>query len=580
MITVKFVSAHFPWPWHRQTPLGDGVFEEVRFLFDPAAEDYDYTVIFEALPQGFSERVVSERTIFVAAEPPNVKRYRADFLAQFGTVLTADRQTTHPGAYFTQLGLPWHIGMPVGQPDRYGEAMSFTDLAALKPQKTKLASVICSNKVMTPEHRRRLDFVRTLQETFGDRIDVFGRGFNEITDKAEALLPYRYHIVLENSTIPDYWTEKIADAFLAGCFPIYWGCSNLDAYFSHDSFAVVDIERPEDALEIIGAVIGSQEDLQAKAALEESRDQVLRRHNLFALLELHVLRLAEQPDQSPPIGLRPETCSPPGGAEVRQLSWLERIHLFLQPSPRLTGAARLAHRAWRRLEPGGLDGLENRINRLRDSTRRFGRSFAELRRNMDPTYRAHRRWLRDRGNERLRYDYDLSATSVVVDVGGYRGDWSAVLARKFGPIIHVFEPVPAFAAGVADRFAGSAHVTVHPCGLSDKDEQVRFSLADEASGFYSEGGDCVEVSLRDADDVLADLDRVDLMKLNIEGGEYAVLGRLIETGKIADVRYLQVQFHLFSPKSRRLYRRIARSLSRTHRLMWRYPFVWESWERK
>jgi hypothetical protein len=72
----------------------------------------------------------------------------------------------------------------------------------------------------------------------------------------------------------------------------------------------------------------------------------------------------------------------------------------------------------------------------------------------------------------------------------------------------------------------------------------------------------------------------DLVKLNIEGGEYALLERLIATEHIKRIRDLQVQFHLNVPNARRRYRSIARALRKTHRLAWRYPFVWESWTRR
>ena len=36
---------------------------------------------------------------------------------------------------------------------------------------------------------------------------VYGYGFNEIADKRDALVPYKYHLAIENG-VPHYWTEK------------------------------------------------------------------------------------------------------------------------------------------------------------------------------------------------------------------------------------------------------------------------------------------------------------------------------------------------------------------------------------
>ena len=34
-------------------------------------------------------------------------------------------------------------------------------------------------------------------------------------------------------------------------------------------------------------------------------------------------------------------------------------------------------------------------------------------------------WVRDRGDQTLRLDYDLAAASIVFDLGGYEGQWAS-----------------------------------------------------------------------------------------------------------------------------------------------------------
>ena len=45
-------------------------------------------------------------------------------------------------------------------------------------------------------------------------------------------------------------------------------------------------------------------------------------------------------------------------------------------------------------------------------------------------------------------------------------------------------------------------------------------------------------------------------------------------------QYLHIQFHLNVPDAKKQYRKLAERLQHTHRLQWRYPFVWESWQRR
>ena len=69
-------------------------------------------------------------------------------------------------------------------------------------------------------------------------------------------------------------------------------------------------------------------------------------------------------------------------------------------------------------------------------------------------------------------------------------------------------------------------------------------------------------------------------KMNIEGGEYQLLDYIIETGTIKNIKNLQVQFHLVKGyDSEKCYKLIAKRLGQTHKITWRYPFVWESWKR-
>lgn len=40
---------------------------------------------------------------------------------------------------------------------------------------------------------------------------------------------------MENSLSQDYVTEKVYDAFVAGCVPIYWGAANIAHFIPHAS---------------------------------------------------------------------------------------------------------------------------------------------------------------------------------------------------------------------------------------------------------------------------------------------------------------------------------------------------------
>ena len=93
-------------------------------------------------------------------------------------------------------------------------------------KKEKFCGFVVSNKALT--HKRDM-FFEALSKY--KRVDSGGRWKNNIggnvDDKIEWLKSYKFNICFENGSHPGYLTEKLFDAFLAGCVPIYWGDTSL-----------------------------------------------------------------------------------------------------------------------------------------------------------------------------------------------------------------------------------------------------------------------------------------------------------------------------------------------------------------
>jgi hypothetical protein len=66
--------------------------------------------------------------------------------------------------------------------------------------------------------------------------------------KLEFLRPYKFNIAFENTSIPDYTTEKIVDAMRARVLPIYWGNPRIATEFNPKSFLNYFDFPGEDAL--------------------------------------------------------------------------------------------------------------------------------------------------------------------------------------------------------------------------------------------------------------------------------------------------------------------------------------------
>jgi FkbM family methyltransferase len=196
-----------------------------------------------------------------------------------------------------------------------------------------------------------------------------------------------------------------------------------------------------------------------------------------------------------------------------------------------------------------------------------------------------RRWQEAGNDERLRTNYALDPASVVLDLGGFHGDFAVRMNDKYGSICHVFEVVPELCELIRRRVHGNPKITVHDFGLARETREVALFLADEGSSIFADrvacGRSIVVRLVRAADWFAAHLGgaMVDLMKINTEGGEYDLLEHMLEENLVARVRNIQVQFHedVVAGAARRM-EAIQDRLSHTHRLTYQERFVWENWE--
>jgi FkbM family methyltransferase len=193
------------------------------------------------------------------------------------------------------------------------------------------------------------------------------------------------------------------------------------------------------------------------------------------------------------------------------------------------------------------------------------------------------RWYRLDGEHTHRLRYDLDEHSVVIDVGGYQGQWASDIFAMYRPSIHVFEPVREFAEGLRQRFRHNSRVRVHAVGLAGANGPGTMYLDDNGSSLYLDAGRGTEtVSLVKASEWLCgqSIRAIDLMKIHTEGAEYDLLEHLIEAGWMPRIRDVQVQFHDYAPRAHERLATIRERLGQTHDLTYQFPWVWENWRRR
>lgn len=196
---------------------------------------------------------------------------------------------------------------------------------------------------------------------------------------------------------------------------------------------------------------------------------------------------------------------------------------------------------------------------------------------------AVRKWFRDGGDKTLRLNYPtLKSSSIVLDVGGFKGEWADNIYKKYSPSIFVFEPVKQYYEIIQEKFSENEKVSSYPFGLSNANKNMDIALQEDGSSTIKIDSDNIEkAELIDVFEFFENegFEDVGLMKINIEGGEFDLLNRMIEKGLIEKCENLQIQFHDFFPEAQELREKIREKLSKTHKLTYDYYFVWENWER-
>jgi hypothetical protein len=277
------------------TETGDAVWGKTEFIINPSSGKFDAVIVIQStscLDRDYTLICPPTRTLLVLKEPPDILFLPEAYTKQFYCSLGQDKRVQSKLNIFSQSGHHWFAEVKIHD----------TEIAS-RP-KTKLISAIVSNKTDTPGHRRRLIFMQKLSQYFGDQLDWFGRGVQDLGPrKLNGLQDYKYHIVLENGCWNDYWTEKLADAFVGNCFPLYWGAPNIHQYFDGDALKQIDIDDVDASIRVIETAIHQDLYKRSQDKIAHERHKIFNQYHPYATyLEI----LHQLPESKPfPITIKP-----------------------------------------------------------------------------------------------------------------------------------------------------------------------------------------------------------------------------------------------------------------------------------
>jgi len=185
-----------------------------------------------------------------------------------------------------------------------------------------------------------------------------------------------------------------------------------------------------------------------------------------------------------------------------------------------------------------------------------------------------------------RFDFNLTPDSLVIDGGCYRGQWARAISEKYRCHIHSFEPCTKWYEEAGRVLKEYPKVTLLNAGLGASMRKVDFGVQNDSTGMFAkgmpqEGGTFEHETVQIIDGVayVRSLgQKVDLLKLNIEGSEFEFLEHVLAEDAASLFRTIIVQPHMNAPNYEFRWRRIQERLSHTHELVAAVLFVWEKWE--
>lgn len=183
--------------------------------------------------------------------------------------------------------------------------------------------------------------------------------------------------------------------------------------------------------------------------------------------------------------------------------------------------------------------------------------------------------------ENARYEYPLNKDSIMIDLGCHKGTFSKRISDEYGCNIFAFEPVEEFYREAMKLLEQMPNIKLFNVGIGSRTRRQTFGIKGDMTGAFSGSETIQKVKIVALDKVIKSLklENVDLLKINIEGGEFEVLEHAIAAGLTGIFANIQVQFHPVVRDYGRRYDAIRETLLKTHQLTYDAPWCWENYER-
>ena len=179
-------------------------------------------------------------------------------------------------------------------------AASYDDLKYRTPRKSmgNRISSICSSKYIDPGQKKRIDFLKFLEEVENAdvQIDIYNEDNNHQfrnyrgkaqpdVDKDKGIIPYKYYFMVENNFEKNFITEKIWEPLLTETLCFYDGCPNIAEHVDPRAFVQLDMNDFMKSYHIIKKAIREDWWTQRIDVIRKEKERVLKHYMFFPTVE-------------------------------------------------------------------------------------------------------------------------------------------------------------------------------------------------------------------------------------------------------------------------------------------------------
>ena len=85
---------------------------------------------------------------------------------------------------------------------------------------------------------------------------------------------------------------------------------------------------------------------------------------------------------------------------------------------------------------------------------------------------VYNNFVNDNRKQNLQYTYKLTKESIVIDAGGYKGEFANIIHNKYDCSVHVFEPVQSMYDLLYSKFISNPKIFINQLGLSNSTKET------------------------------------------------------------------------------------------------------------